>query len=79
MFREFLHSLLECNSYPLGSVTVWEWEQHHITGVAIDQGSDRCLAFAHHQVALPMARHSLVSYLGWPVGDHDGVNSLAFS
>jgi hypothetical protein len=78
MLRELLNSLLECNSYRLSGVTIWEWEQHHIPGVAFHQRSDRCLAFPHHQVAFPMARHSPISYLGWPLRDHDGVNNLAF-
>ena len=55
MVRESLHGGGQWNPNGFGGAPVREREQHHAAGPAFNERADRDLAFAHDQVAFPMA------------------------
>ena len=79
MVREALDGRFKSDPHRFCVLAVGEWEQHHVAGPAFDQGPDRGLAFAHDQVAFPMAGHRTVLDRSGPFTDHDGVDDLAFA
>lgn len=66
----------QCVDDRCGLEPVGQLDEHHEPRRALDQQRDPGRLGAHHQVALPMARHRPVSSFGRPFGDGDRVGDL---
>ena len=57
---------------PLGEVSqAGQVNEHHVTGLAFDQGCDRLLTGADNQVPFPVLLDEPILDLGWSFADHD--------
>ena len=77
MFRKFLDGVSQCDPDIFGFVAFRNPEQHQVSGLAFDQGSDSRLSCSDDEVAFPVAGNGTVFDLGGTLTDHDHVPDLA--
>ena len=65
-----------CVDHRLG-VFALDPDQHHVTGMALNEGRDLAVVAAEQQVTFPVARHRPVLSLCWALADRDSVRDPA--
>ncbi len=60
-------------------VPSWKFDEHRKSAVALDEGGDVRIVRSGKKVSFPMARHSTILDLGWPLADRDHIDDLSLS